>query len=94
MSMLMGGKSRGKIILRQVAGYACLAAGIAGCVLPIIPGIPFLFVGLGLLAVDSPWAARLRDRLKDYVSKQLSRRQSGNRAKSQTGKAPSQDSAC
>jgi uncharacterized protein len=58
------------VILRQVAGYACLAAGVAGCILPIIPGIPLLFVGLGLLAVDSPWAARLRDRLKEKAGAQ------------------------
>jgi uncharacterized protein len=63
-----------------MAGYACLAAGIAGCILPILPGIPFLFVGLGLLAVDSPWAARLRDRLKDYVATRLTRQ--GRRPKS------------
>jgi uncharacterized membrane protein YbaN (DUF454 family) len=94
MSMQTQGKSRAKIILRQVTGYACLAGGIAGCMLPILPGIPFLFVGLGLLAVDSPWAARLRDRLKDYVAKRVSRRHSGNEPTSRTGKAPSQDSAC
>jgi uncharacterized protein len=67
-------KSWWQVILRQVAGYGCLTAGVAGCVLPIIPGIPLLFIGLGVLAVDSPWAARLRDRLKDYVAKRLSRK--------------------
>jgi uncharacterized membrane protein YbaN (DUF454 family) len=73
--MLTGGKTRGAIILRQVTGYAFLAAGVVGCVLPILPGIPLLFVGLGLLSVDSPWAARLRDRLKSYVASRLSRKQ-------------------
>jgi uncharacterized membrane protein YbaN (DUF454 family) len=76
-------KNRWHVILRQVAGYACLAVGVAGCILPIIPGIPFLFLGLGLLAVDSPWAARLRDRLKDYVARRLARQRSGNDPKSQ-----------
>jgi uncharacterized membrane protein YbaN (DUF454 family) len=60
----------GWVILRQGAGYASLAAGVAGCILPIIPGIPLLFVGLGLLAVDSPWAARLRDKLKEKAGAQ------------------------
>lgn len=85
-------KSRGKIILRQFAGYVCLCIGVAGCVLPILPGIPFLFVGLGLLAVDSPWAARLRDRLKDYTAKRLSRKRSVNDPKRQATKVPSPDS--
>jgi len=71
--MRIEGKGPGWMILRQVAGYACLAAGVAGCILPIIPGIPLLFVGLGLLAVDSPWAARLRDRLKEHASQQLAK---------------------
>jgi hypothetical protein len=56
---------RFKAIARQVGGYTLLAAGLAGCVLPIIPGIPLLFAGLALLAVDTPWAARLSAKLKD-----------------------------
>ena len=92
MYMQMGGKSRVKVILRQGTGYLCLGVGIAGCVLPIIPGIPFLFVGLGLLAVDSPWAARLRDRLKDYVARRINSRRGSDR-KSPAGKVPSEDSA-
>jgi uncharacterized protein len=55
-----------KVISRQVGGYALLGAGIAGCILPIIPGIPLLFAGLALLAVDTPWAAQLSAKLKDY----------------------------
>jgi uncharacterized protein YqgC (DUF456 family) len=34
---------------RQIFSYACLGAGILGLVLPIIPGIPLLILGLGLL---------------------------------------------
>jgi len=42
-----------------------------------------LLVGLGLLAVDSPWAARLRDRLKEYVSRRLSRQPRSDASKPQ-----------
>ena len=76
--MQSGLKNRWHVILRQVGGYACLGAGIAGCILPIIPGIPLLLAGLGLLAVDSPWAARLRDRLKDYATRRLSRQRNSS----------------
>ena len=85
-------KSRWQVVLRQVIGYACLVVGIAGCILPIIPGIPLLFVGLGLLAVDSPWAARLRDRLRDYVARRFNSRR-GSDSESPVGKVPSEDSA-
>jgi uncharacterized protein len=82
MDMQDGRKHPGLVVLRQGAGYASVAAGVAGCILPVIPGIPLLFVGLGLLAVDSPWAARLRDRLKDAVARRLLRER-GRKAKSQ-----------
>jgi uncharacterized membrane protein YbaN (DUF454 family) len=64
-------KGKGPIwlVLRQVAGYACLIAGMIGCILPVLPGIPLLFAGLGLLAVDSPWAARLRDKIMAKLRK-------------------------
>lgn len=82
MDMKDGRKHPGLVLLRQVAGYASLAAGVAGCILPVIPGIPLLIAGLGLLAVDSPWAARLRDRLKESVARRLSRERGGSDPKS------------
>ena len=63
----------GRKLIRQATGFSCLAAGVAGCVLPIIPGIPLLFAGLGILAVDYKWAARLRDRLKAAAMRQINR---------------------
>lgn len=71
--MELQGKGRARKILRQTAGYACIAVGAAGCVLPVLPGIPLLFAGLGLLAVDTPWAARLRDRLKETAERQVAK---------------------
>ena len=91
--MQMQGKGRGRKILRQVSGYFCVAIGIAGCVLPILHGIPLLFGGLGLLAVDSPWAARLRDRLKEYANRQIARVRKKGGPKPPAAKDPSEDSA-
>ena len=62
--MVATGKSRKARILRQSAGYGLLVGGVAGCILPIMPGIPLLIGGLSLLSVDSPWAARLLQKLK------------------------------
>ncbi len=38
-----------KSFLVLLAGAVCVVVGIAGLVLPIIPGIPILLLGLGLL---------------------------------------------
>ena len=70
--MQMAGEHRWRSIARKTLGYACIAVGVLGCILPILPGIPLLILGLGLLAVDVPWAARLRDRLKQMVSRKPS----------------------
>jgi uncharacterized membrane protein YbaN (DUF454 family) len=79
--MRLDGKGLGWVILRQGAGYVCLVAGVLGCILPIIPGIPLLFAGLGFLAVDSPWAARLLNWLKEKAGRQWAkyRKKSGAR---------------
>jgi uncharacterized protein len=61
----------GKRLFRNVLGYSCITVGIIGCVLPILPGLPFIFVGLGLLAVHNPWAARLLDHLRQRWNKVL-----------------------
>jgi uncharacterized membrane protein YbaN (DUF454 family) len=41
---------------RKAGGWALLAVGIAGCVLPVIPGVPFALAGLIILARDYVWA--------------------------------------
>jgi hypothetical protein len=61
----------GKRLFRNVLGYSCITVGIIGCVLPILPGLPFIFVGLGLLAVHNPWAARLLERLRQRLGSVL-----------------------
>jgi len=37
---------------KRILAYSCVAAGVAGLVLPIIPGIPLLILGVGLLGRD------------------------------------------
>jgi uncharacterized membrane protein YbaN (DUF454 family) len=54
-----------KRILRESGAWLLILIGVAGCVLPVIPGIPLLIGGLAVLAVDRPWAARLLERVKE-----------------------------
>ena len=61
---------------RMVLGVACLAVGIIGFVVPIIPGIPLTLVGLELLGADKylprfirdPWE-RFKQRLRDSLKR-------------------------
>ena len=39
-------------MLKLIAAYICLVAGTVGLALPILPGIPFLLLGLKLLGPD------------------------------------------
>lgn len=42
--------------VRKASGWTMLAIGIAGCVLPVLPGIPIALAGLIILARDYSWA--------------------------------------
>jgi uncharacterized membrane protein YbaN (DUF454 family) len=44
---------------RKIIGWACIAAGLLGLVLPIIPGIPLLIAGLVALSTQHRWARAL-----------------------------------
>jgi uncharacterized RDD family membrane protein YckC len=41
-------------MVKRISAYLCLAAGVAGLALPVLPGIPLLIIGLGLLGPDHP----------------------------------------
>jgi hypothetical protein len=40
--------------MRQVFGYLLLAAGVAGLLLPFVPGVPLLAAGVVMLGRDHP----------------------------------------
>ncbi|HEX5431999.1 MAG TPA: hypothetical protein VFW83_08540 [Bryobacteraceae bacterium] len=46
-------------MLKLISAYACLLLGALGLFLPLLPGIPLLIVGVGLLEPDHPVRRRL-----------------------------------
>lgn len=52
------------ILLRLLTGGTLIAAGLAGLVIPLIPGIPLLLIGLSLSLTWHPRGLRLWRRLK------------------------------
>jgi putative transmembrane protein PGPGW len=58
----------GKRIFVTIAGVIVLLVGIAGLVLPVLPGWALIFVGLGILATEYVWAQRLLRIAKEKAS--------------------------
>jgi len=46
--------------LREISGLALVAVGVAGCLLPIIPGIPLIVAGAAILGTDHALVRRSR----------------------------------
>ena len=70
--------------MRTSGGVLLLIAGIPMLVMPG-PGMPIIFFGLNLLAVDYPWAKRVLGRMRgalDELQRRLPRRVGIQRARS------------
>lgn len=52
-------KRNGKRVAVTIAGFALVLAGLAGLILPIVPGWLLIIPGLALLATEYVWAQRL-----------------------------------
>jgi uncharacterized protein (TIGR02611 family) len=57
-----------KRIAVTIAGGLVLLIGLAGLVLPVLPGWALIFVGLGILATEYVWARRLLMKAKDIAT--------------------------
>jgi uncharacterized membrane protein YbaN (DUF454 family) len=55
--------------LKILSGFGLVLLGIAGLILPVMPGWVFLIPGLVILADHFVWARRLLDRAKVYLEK-------------------------
>lgn len=53
-------------MVRGAAGVAMLTIGVLGCLLPIIPGIPFLVGGVALLGARHPLVRPFAQRLERW----------------------------
>ncbi|MEI7690049.1 MAG: PGPGW domain-containing protein [bacterium] len=57
-------------LVRKVFGIFLILVGIAGIILPILPGWILIFIGLGLLGIQIYYV----ERIKKYVRKKINRK--------------------
>lgn len=55
--------------MRKIGGWALVVVGVAGLVLPVIPGVPLLIGGLAILAPDYVWAQKSLDKVKGWAAR-------------------------
>jgi uncharacterized membrane protein YbaN (DUF454 family) len=60
---------------RTAAGWILLILGVAGLMLPFLPGVPLLFAGLVMLSAQHRWARNCLRSMRRCIRK-LRRRQS------------------
>ncbi len=61
------------IILRLFAGGTLVTAGLVGLIVPLIPGLPLLIIGLSLSLTWHPRGLRVWRRMKVVVLRQWQR---------------------
>jgi len=55
--------------VREVLGIILLIVGLIGCLLPVMPGIPFLIAAAALLGYDHPVIRPMNRRLQQWRSR-------------------------
>lgn len=70
------------LLWRKLGGWTCLILGVAGLILPALPGVPLLIVGLVALSANYKWARiclrwtkRWMRKFSYFIRKYRSRRQ-------------------
>ncbi len=62
-------RSRWKRLLILISGWGFIFLGVLGLFLPILQGILFLAIGFYLLSLESPWAHRKIEQMRERYPK-------------------------
>ena len=54
-----------RVRLREASGFVLISVGVTGLLVPIIPGIPLIAAGVGVLGSDHSFVRRWRTKLEE-----------------------------
>lgn len=54
---------------RNIFGYSLVVIGIAGLLLPVLPGTPFLIAAVAVLGADHPVIRPWKERVNRWIKK-------------------------
>lgn len=57
-------QTKNKNLLAMLLGWVLVTLGLFGIILPILPGIPFLLIGLFILSSKYVWAHQLLGKIR------------------------------
>lgn len=92
----------GKRVAVTIAGFILVLVGLAGLVLPVLPGWALIFVGLAVLATEYVWARRALETARRQARRAARRvrgkkvdpgRQAGDSGQRAAGEEPEYPSA-
>lgn len=60
------------VLLKKIKvgfGIALCVVGIAGTLLPVVPGVPMILAGVALMGSDHPIVRNVKERIKQWLER-------------------------
>jgi uncharacterized membrane protein YbaN (DUF454 family) len=87
-------RTTAKKVALLLVGWGFILAGIVGMILPVLPGVVFMIVGLLILSSEYVWASDLLQEIRARFPALSSRvNEAATRASKWTGKSESKENA-
>lgn len=58
--------------LKVALGIALCVVGLAGTIMPVVPGVPIILAGVALMGADHPLVVKVKNKLKHWRTNRAS----------------------